>query len=395
MAITWQLSPLTGWGKVGFALFDHLRDCGRPPLLLRQPVWDHLSPSLQDACRPLAAVASASVNQLEQTPGAVLDLSPLTVLHSFGNDLACDPTMARVVGSRNVALLAIEEAPRELGPLARMDATIVHSSFTAEMLRGRGAERVFLAFQGVDPELFRPSAPAGRFGGRFVVFSGGKLEFRKGQDLVVAAFARFRRRHPDSLLVCGWASFWPALAYGINEGVLDEPLREGRNGLPDLGRWLVENGVPEESFLLIDRYEPADMAALLAECHAAVFPNRCESATNLVAMEAMATGVPCILSGNTGHLDLIGGDDVLALRRQRPVPDPQANRQGWGESDVEEIEAALEFVYERREEARVLGQQAAARISRWTWPRFAASVMAVVDGEGGGDQGPPGEEGSE
>jgi hypothetical protein len=39
-----------------------------------------------------------------------------------------------------------------------------------------------------------------------VVFSGGKLEHRKGQDLVIRAFVRFVQRHPDAVLVTAWGS---------------------------------------------------------------------------------------------------------------------------------------------------------------------------------------------
>jgi glycosyltransferase involved in cell wall biosynthesis len=47
--------------------------------------------------------------------------------------------------------------------------------------------------------------------GRFVVFSGGKLERRKGQDILMAAFKQFRDRHPraDALLVVAWHNYWP------------------------------------------------------------------------------------------------------------------------------------------------------------------------------------------
>ena len=54
--------------------------------------------------------------------------------------------------------------------------------------------------------------------GRFVVFSGGKLELRKGQDIVVAAFRAFVERHPDAVLVNAWHNAWPKLAKSIQVG---------------------------------------------------------------------------------------------------------------------------------------------------------------------------------
>ena len=44
------------------------------------------------------------------------------------------------------------------------------------------------------------------------------------------------------------------------------------------------------------------MGAVMQEADVALFPNRCEGGNNLVALEAIASGVPTILSANTGHL---------------------------------------------------------------------------------------------
>lgn len=387
VAITWTLSPLTGWGKVGLSLYERLLARRRPCLLPRQPAWGHFA-SVAEGLHAAVAAGDAVAKAVERSPDRTVSLDPVTVLHGFGNNLAGDPAMLRVRGSRNVALVAIEDtlvAEGRVRRLAAMDATIVHSSFTAGLMRGWGVTRLAVAFQGVDPAVFHPRPAQGRFGGRFVVFSGGKLEHRKGQDLVVAAFARFRQRHPDSLLVCAWSSFWPELAFGINEGVLPEPLAAGDDGRPDVARWLAANGVPPEAVVLLDTYRPEDIAAVLAECHVAVFPNRCESATNLVAMEAMAAGVPCILSANTGHLDLAAPSRSLVLERQAPVADPAGNRLGWGESDIDEIVAAMESVHRSSVAARALGLAASAFISARSWERFADTVLDIADGTGGGD----------
>src|SRR3546814_10727981 len=81
----------------------------------------------------------------------------------------------------------------------------------------------------------------------------------------------------------------------------------------------------------------------MREADVALFPNRAEGVTNLVAMEAMACGVPTILSANTGHLDIVAEGACIPLRRQRPVvvDDRYLGTGGWGESDVEEMVEAL------------------------------------------------------
>ncbi len=96
----------------------------------------------------------------------------------------------------------------------------------------------------------------------------------------------------------------------------------------------------------------AHLPPILAEADVALFPNRCEGGTNLVAMEVMASGIPCILSANTGHLDIISGENCYMLQHQTsssPDLDPSGV---WRESDIDEIVEALESNYSDRAEAQ-------------------------------------------
>jgi glycosyltransferase involved in cell wall biosynthesis len=113
----------------------------------------------------------------------------------------------------------------------------------------------------------------------------------------------------------------------------------------------------------------------------ALFPNRAEGGTNLVAMEAMACGVPTILSRNTGHTDLIEDENCYPLVEQRPLSGEEAGFggvAGWGESDIDEIVEALERVYAHREEARQRGLAGAATLGQFTWARTAREMKALV-----------------
>jgi hypothetical protein len=46
------------------------------------------------------------------------------------------------------------------------------------------------------------------FEDQFVIFSGGKFELRKGQDIVIKAFQIFHDKHKDALLVNSWFNQW-------------------------------------------------------------------------------------------------------------------------------------------------------------------------------------------
>jgi glycosyltransferase involved in cell wall biosynthesis len=130
------------------------------------------------------------------------------------------------------------------------------------------------------------------------------------------------------------------------------------------------------------------MPHVLREMDVSLQPSRAEACTNLPAKEAMACGVPVIVSENTGTRDLVGsapfpGDDAtcIPLRRQRPVSGFRDwGTDGWGESDVDEIVAALEFAHANREEARAIGLRGAAwlRANRRTWHDHASALKSVV-----------------
>jgi glycosyltransferase involved in cell wall biosynthesis len=109
------------------------------------------------------------------------------------------------------------------------------------------------------------------------------------------------------------------------------------------------------------------MARVIREADVALFPNRCEGGTNLVAMECLASGVPTIVSDNTGHKDLVATGAPYALTRQLPVAADGIGTEGWGEGDVEEIVEALEHVWADRADARRRGEAGAAAMTRFGW----------------------------
>jgi len=125
----------------------------------------------------------------------------------------------------------------------------------------------------------------------------------------------------------------------------------------------------------------AMMPQVLREMDIAVFPNRSEGGTNLVAMECMACAVPTILSTNTGHLDLVEDDACFPLQIQRPVAGLGAGvggTPGWGESNIEEIVSALEQAYADRAESRKRGERGAAKLAGFTWARTAQAMKDIV-----------------
>lgn len=383
IVLTWQLSEIHGWGLVGLHTALHLLDQGRTPLLSEPPLLSALRPANRARIEPLLEAQQRLAALVRQAGDKVLCLEGTTVLQALGNGFV-PGAAAALRGSRTVGVIAFEDTLFDADVLARArsyDRIVVHSTYNRNLLIEQGFTDVGLAFQGVDPDELAPVPPAGRFGDRFVVFSGGKIEFRKGQDIVLAAFRRFRERRPDALLVTAWHNHWPHTSASIAESPhTPTPPAIGENGRLRIVEWAMAHGVAPDAFIDMGILGRDQIAPILADCHAAVFPNRCEGATNLVAMEAMACGVPVILSANTGHLDLIREGNCLPLSRQSPVPDPDGTRRGWGESSVEELVEHLDRLYTDRAAARDCAEKGRAFVrGERTWSGFARAFVEAVD----------------
>jgi len=255
---------------------------------------------------------------------------------------------------------------------------IAGSSWCEEVLRANGVDNVATVIQGVDPSLFHPAPRAGWLRDRFAIFSGGKIEHRKGQDIVVRAFRAFASRHPEALLVTAWHSPWATPALTINAVPGIAPIALTASGEVDMAGWIAANGISAEHYIDLGATPNHMMPRVLREMDVALFPNRCEGGTNLVAMECMAIGLPTIVSNNTGHKDLVATGATYSLDRQAPVTTAIGGAEGWGESDIDEIVETLEQVWRDRDEARRRGAAAAEAMRDWSWRHRIAQLHDVL-----------------
>jgi glycosyltransferase involved in cell wall biosynthesis len=277
-----------------------------------------------------------------------------TVVDALGNDFQ----PSNHVGSVNVARCVFENAelPLARAALGKYDAVLVACRWNARLIESATGRQAKVIFEGVDPSLFCPGPKSGVLDrDKFYIYSAGKVEFRKAQDLVLLAFRHFHSRHPEAVLVTAWHSPWPALAAGF-KGKLAAPLELDGRGMLDIAKWAAQNGLDPRSVIDLGFVPNAVMPMILREMDVALQPSRAEAGTNLPVKEAMACAVPVIAAPNTGMADLLHDENCIPLRTQSRVDDGNARAtEGWGESDVDEIVAALEFAYSDRDEARRIG----------------------------------------
>lgn len=383
LAITWAVSNRFGWGVYGLNLVLELLRRGRPtPICLENISTGDMTEETKQTLRPVIEFHENNIAKMYRE-GKVANLKNAVVLHAMGNGLEWSLVSEAFVGDANVGVIFFEYTefpPRSSERASRLDMIVAGSSWNAEVLAAQNLTEIRTVLQGVDTDLFRPRARTGRFGDKFVVFSGGKLDFRKGQDIVLAAFREFQQRHNDAVLVTAWHNLWPLTATGF----MDSPYA---TGLPNVGvdnrlkiaEWAAKNGIKPDRFVDLGLIPNEQTPDFLRDVDLAVFPNRCEGGTNLVAMETMACGVPCVLSKNTGHLDLIGDERCYALERQQPVTIPGHGTDGWGESDVEELVEAMEQAYQDRTSARNKGQAGAEFMRGLNWPDQIGKLLDAVE----------------
>lgn len=383
IALTWRLSTLSGYGVYGIQIvLQALRRKVDKIILTRRAGVIDLPSEQQALLDPVVAFGNQVADMLAQHPDQMLNLDH-AVLQPVGNNFSGMEGQGRVLGNPMIGCAAIEHKEcsaigRKVGKL--YTKLIAISRWNENFLKELDVAPVHLCYQGIDSKLFSPKPPTGNWPGRFVVFSGGKFEFRKGQDIVAAAFKIFQARHKDALLVTAWQNLLPVdpSPYILAGHCQDIPKVE--NETLQVALWLAVMGLPPESFVNLPFVHNMMMPAILADCDIALFPNRAEGGTNLVAMEAMACGVPTYVADNTGQKDLIELFGCGALHAQNKVK-TSANMmsvEDWGETDVDEVVAAMESVYANREIAKTEALKVSEKARGFDWPAVNDKLLDVV-----------------
>lgn len=249
---------------------------------------------------------------------------------------------------------------RELTILMRMvytgaDVVFANSVNTRQMLSelGIAADRLELVYPGVDTQRFRPDIDGTELRrrlaprGETVLLSVGRLQTRKGHDLMIQAVRHLTREHRRTL------------RYAI---VGDGPDRSTLEALVD------DCGVREHvSFC---GAVPAEvLPQYYAACDIFVMPNRVERQKNdlegfgIVFLEAAASGKPAV-GGRSGGVPEAVLDGVTGLL--------------VGGTDVEELATTIARLMDSESLRRSLGEAGRARAVReFDWDSAAGRISSI------------------
>lgn len=378
LGLTMQVTSVHGWGIHALYLAKRLLETKTAlPVQIAVPAPEV---NLTSAERKLLAPFFLETNKVRSAFGERKHGHfPYPAFHSLGNHPAYQMRTATIVpGPLDTTCIVFEDPDfdsDDLAILRQFKRVMTVSSWNQEVLGHYGIDAECCNL-GVDADLFAPAPRGDRFGDWFVVFSGGKAEFRKGQDIVLAAFKDFHRRHPDSLLVTAWHNPWPSTVttLKISPHGTGAPM-VAADGTVRVDKWAKDYGLPAGSFVDIGPVSNRAMAQILRSVDVAVFPNRCEGGTNMIAMECLAAGVPTILSANSGHLDL-AEIPHLSLTQQKPI----SIMHGYaGESSVDEIVEHLELLYAKPDVRLDYGTRAAEVMQKdWRWSTRLDRQIGVI-----------------
>lgn len=208
---------------------------------------------------------------------------------------------ARLAG-RGRIVAGRRSAPVEQGRRGVLEDLVVRLAdriiVNAEALRPRGAAgaRTDVIPSGVDTEIFRPrpdtrDATRARLGlpsGPPIIGTVGRLEVRKGTDVLLEAAAALRKKGlPEVRVVV----------------VGDGPLRDE---LPALAARL---GLADQVFMLGDR---SDVHEVLGALDLFVLPSRTEGMSNAL-LEAMATALPVVATAVGGNPEVVAAETTGVL----------------------------------------------------------------------------------
>ena len=304
VVLAWQVNASTGWGLYGLHLAIELKRLGRTVYLGAQPDLTHVP-------KPLHAL-------LPQGDGGLPEPDvPCVMVSALGNDFRAPPEVNLPNPFTHVALTVFEDTgltPQHVENLKRYDRLIAPSRWCARILDQHGLSAA-VCQQGYDSTIFHPAQRIRAklhepgWDGRVLVFSGGKLEYRKGQDIAVAAFKLFRetKEGEHAVLVTAWHNPWPQTMDGIWNAGHVKGVPKITHGQMELTAWLAQNGIPPEAHLDLGQVTQLEAAQAIRECDVAIFPNRAEGATNMVLTECIGMKVRSIFGAWTGQADIQAG----------------------------------------------------------------------------------------
>jgi tetratricopeptide (TPR) repeat protein len=263
---------------------------------------------------------------------------------------------------------------------AKYDKIYAGSSWCRNKMIEAGIFNSDILIQGIDPDLFYPVE--NKKDRAFVIFSGGKFELRKGQDLVIKAVKILQEKYKDIVLVNSWYNFWEntMLSMGNSNHIKFE--LNGKTWEEKINNILLLNGLDLNRVITLPVIPHDKSREIFEQTDIGLFPNRCEGGTNLVLMEYMACGKPAAASFTSGHTDIINEDNSILLTDLNKFKLHNNHNElisDWEEASIDEIVAAIEYAYHNRDKIKTIGRNAGEYMKYYSWADTAKNLSESIE----------------
>lgn len=261
------------------------------------------------------------------------------VIHTINNLTfeSYSPVWSR---KKNIAYLFSEKpfmTKKQKTNAKRFDVLVAGSEWNARILRENGLDAISIP-QGVDMEIFHPQKKKVK---SFAVFSGGKMEHRKGQDLVLAAFEELLKRVPEAYLFAAWTNIWDFENYSQTM-----------------------QGIQMRNIVPIKLSDQHTLASVMNNSSFGVFPNRIEGGTNLMLMEFLACGKTASVNVSTGQKDVVTEEYAFPML-------------GDDNKMIQEMADRMEYAYYMPEKLEPMGERAAEAMKNFSWGKCAERFLEL------------------
>jgi glycosyltransferase involved in cell wall biosynthesis len=370
-----------GWGVCGKYLVKELSKISEVRLLTEDFSFENVGDEFDFRLIKSKLISEQEHDTILKIPATYVNFPVLQCI--TGNTL--QPMMPNFRGAKNMGYTFFDDnilTQASLESARRyFDVIVTGSSWCEGVLRNYGIENITTIIQGIDPTIFNPFySEKEYFDDLFVIFSGGKFELRKGQDIVIRAFKALQDRHKDVLLINSWYNFWP---WNFNTMSASQHIKfSAAQGdyMSVINKVLYENGIDIDRVITLPLQPNIMMARIYKNTDVGIFPNRCEGGTNLVLMEYMACAKPVIASYNSGHKDILTDTNSVKLIDMSSISIVNNNVSSaiWEEPNLDETIAKLEWAYNNRESLKEIGKHAGKDLGELTWGKTARRFLEIL-----------------